>query len=90
VNCLECYSQRLLFESALHQLDHEGSLKNKTCAEVSRFVSLLEGLLDKDLNTCYLIFDKAERLRGEFQFIVNALLRLSEQVTDLAMIMTTA
>ncbi len=80
VNSLECYSQRLLFESALSQLDQEGILKNKTCAELSRFVTLLDQLLAKELNTVYLIFDKAERLRGEFQFIVNALLRLTEQV----------
>jgi origin recognition complex subunit 5 len=79
VNSLECYSQRLLFESALNQLDQEGILKNKTCAELSRFVALLDQLLTKEMNTSYLIFDKAERLRGEFQFIVNALLRLNEQ-----------
>jgi hypothetical protein len=43
-------------------------------------VALLDQLLTKEMNTSYLIFDKAERLRGEFQFIVNALLRLNEQV----------
>lgn len=43
-------------------------------------MALLDQLLTKEMNTSYLIFDKAERLRGEFQFIVNALLRLNEQV----------
>ncbi|XP_052281401.1 origin recognition complex subunit 5-like isoform X2 [Dreissena polymorpha] len=86
VNCVECYSQRFLFEHVLNAIRADGAaiLDTSTlikCDNMSDFVRLLqqEVVAKKlDMQTVYIVLDKAERLRDMEQNILPAFLRLQE------------
>ncbi|XP_052779192.1 origin recognition complex subunit 5-like [Mya arenaria] len=86
VNCVECYSQRFLYEHILNVL-HSGSetvLETSQlikCDNMNDFVRLLkQEMISKGLEkqTLYIVLDKAERLRDMEQNILPAFLRLQE------------
>ncbi|KAK9718612.1 Origin recognition complex subunit 5 [Basidiobolus ranarum] len=86
LNCVECYTPRLLFEHALNQLSGTiPSFENKfkghaRCDSINEFLIQLGQVCqyNNPLETRYLILDKAERLRDMSGTVLPALLRLSE------------
>lgn len=86
VNCVECYSQRFLYEHILNQLHEEltplvESSSMMRCENMNDFVRLLKQvLIEKGLGdqTVYIVLDKAERLRDMEANILPAFLRLQE------------
>nr|XP_002740279.1 PREDICTED: origin recognition complex subunit 5-like [Saccoglossus kowalevskii] len=87
VNCVECYTQRLLYEHILNQVgdvipspDNNYSCYAR-CDNMNDFVRLLKNLIEeKELGsrTLFIVLDKAERLRDMDANILPALLRLQE------------
>lgn len=86
VSCVECYSQRFLYERILNKLqglrcymaDPESYLK---CDNMNDFVRMFKQVCeDRGLNsqTMYIVFDRAECLRDKEINILPAFLRLQE------------
>ncbi|XP_041346768.1 origin recognition complex subunit 5-like [Gigantopelta aegis] len=84
VNCVECYNPRFLYEHILNNLpdgkddDDDVTL---TCDNMNDFVRMLGQLVHNrklNIETLYLVLDKAERLREMDANILSALLRLQE------------
>jgi origin recognition complex subunit 5 len=88
VNCVECFTPRLLFEHAMDQLiHHEPGYKNgytssRKILDVQQFVKCIRETFSGDIETKYLILDRAERLRDMPGTILPVLLRLSELVSE--------
>ncbi|KAG2209209.1 hypothetical protein INT47_005501 [Mucor saturninus] len=88
VNCVECFTPRLLFEHAMDQLiQRQPEFKNnytrsRKIDNVQQFVKCIRETFQKDPKTKYLILDRAERLRDMPGTILPVLLRLSE-LTDM-------
>ncbi|XP_049749056.1 origin recognition complex subunit 5 isoform X2 [Elephas maximus indicus] len=89
VNCVECFTLRLLLEQILNKLSHlnsaeEGCTTQITCDTFNDFVRLFkqvtkaEGLRDQ---TVYIVLDKAEYLRDMEANLLPGFLRLQE-LTD--------
>lgn len=84
VNCVECFTPRLLFEHAFDELvRHQPTYKNgfKTSQKIDtiqQFVKCIRQTFEKDKETKYLILDRAERLRDMPGTVLPVLLRLSE------------
>lgn len=86
VNCVECYSQRFLYEHILNTISGDVDTITDTadlikCDNMNDFVRLLTQVVkDKGLDsqTVYIVLDKAERLRDMESNILPAFLRLQE------------
>ncbi|KAI9207559.1 origin recognition complex subunit 5 C-terminus-domain-containing protein [Polychytrium aggregatum] len=84
LSCVERYTQRLLFESALNQITatvpsaHNGFANYAKCDSIVEFVAQLKEIAAKSEKPFFLIFDSAERLRAMSPTLVPALLKLSE------------
>ncbi|KAL4226958.1 Origin recognition complex subunit 5 [Mactra antiquata] len=87
VNCVECYSQRYLYEHILNNINHGEKVSTKhyddlmKCDNMNDFIRLIKQVLEekKLLNqTLYIVLDKAERLRDMESNILPAFLRLQE------------
>ncbi|ELT87755.1 hypothetical protein CAPTEDRAFT_162477 [Capitella teleta] len=84
VNCVECYSARLLFQRVLNELSgHVPSAANdftsySRCDNTNDFVRILKHLMQQKrlAGTLYLVLQKAERLRDMEANLLPALLRL--------------
>ncbi|XP_065918438.1 origin recognition complex subunit 5-like isoform X3 [Dysidea avara] len=83
VNCVECYTTPVLYETIIYQLSGYAStdVKLTRCDSLVQFVQLLQAVIDKRDNSCgwtCIVIDKAERL-CEFQAtVLPTLLRLQE------------
>ncbi|KAK3579067.1 hypothetical protein CHS0354_029927 [Potamilus streckersoni] len=87
LNCVECYSQRFLYEhilNSLYQTDlfaFDESVPRIKCDNMNDFMRLFKQVLNEkrlDKETVYIIMDKAERLRDMEANILPAFLRLQE------------
>ncbi|GAA5812658.1 hypothetical protein MFLAVUS_006115 [Mucor flavus] len=84
VNCVECFTPRLLFEHAFNQLiHHQPSFRNgytskRKIDNIQQFVKAIRETFIPGSQTRYLILDRAERLRDMPGTILPVLLRLSE------------
>ncbi|KAL3853199.1 hypothetical protein ACJMK2_016760 [Sinanodonta woodiana] len=87
LNCVECYSQRFLYEhilNSLHQTDLfavNESVSRIKCENMNDFIRLFKQVLSQkglDKETVYIIMDKAERMRDMESNILPAFLRLQE------------
>jgi origin recognition complex subunit 5 len=91
--CVECGSQKLIFESVLNQLHgHRPCAQNNfsnftKCLDLPSFIEHLQGLRRRStsdingplpLDTRYIVFDNAERLRLYDSAFFFSLLRLDE------------
>lgn len=90
VNCVECFTPRLLFEHAMDQLIHHkpgyknGYTSSRKINDVQQFVKCIRETFHQhkdNMETKYLILDRAERLRGMPGTLLPVLLRLSELVS---------
>ncbi|XP_070558277.1 origin recognition complex subunit 5-like [Ptychodera flava] len=87
VNCVECYTLRLLYEHILNQVaeivpcpDNSYECYSR-CDTMNDFVRLLQKVIaERQLSeeTVYIVLDKAERLRDMESNILPAFLRLQE------------
>eukprot|EP00794_Sanderia_malayensis_P017924 gene17924-19706_t len=80
LNCIECYSTRLLYNKILESISYPNDQSFKKCDNMNDFLRYLKHLLESRNNneTFYIILDKAERLRQIDSNVFAALLRLSE------------
>ncbi|XP_060699136.1 origin recognition complex subunit 5 isoform X2 [Hemiscyllium ocellatum] len=87
VNCVECFSSKMLFEQILNQLQgHSLSLKNEytSCLQSNTFndfVLLYKQVVHKQNlhnQTVYIVLDKAERLREMDSNLLPGFLRFQE------------
>ncbi|KAI7904142.1 origin recognition complex, subunit 5 [Cokeromyces recurvatus] len=84
VNCVECFTPRLLFEHSLDRLiKHKPTFTNgyttsRKIDNVQQFVKAVQENVSAITRTKYLILDKAERIRDMPGTILPVLLRLSE------------
>ncbi|KAI8988064.1 origin recognition complex subunit 5 C-terminus-domain-containing protein [Mycotypha africana] len=84
VNCIECFTPRLLFEHAFNQISSykpthaNGYTCSRRLDNIQQFVRAIKEIVPLDSATKYLILDKAERLRDMPPTILPSLLRLSE------------
>ena len=82
VNCIECYSSRLLYESILESIEQLSGFQEsiwKKCDAMTDFIRYFKNILgDNSYETIYIIFDKAERLRNIDFHLLPVFLRLSE------------
>ncbi|KAL7316453.1 hypothetical protein PS15m_005540 [Mucor circinelloides] len=84
VNCVECFTPRLLFEHSLDKLiQHKpthtnGYTTTRKIDNVQQFVKAIREHFRQDKKTRYLILDRAERIRDMTGTILPVLLRLSE------------
>ncbi|XP_071817160.1 origin recognition complex subunit 5-like [Apostichopus japonicus] len=87
VNCIECQSQRLLYEDILGQLSgmlpcvQNDYARYARCETANDFVRLLKNLIANEKwekETVYIVLDNAERLRNMEGHILPVFLRLSE------------
>jgi hypothetical protein len=80
VNCMECYSPKLLYGTILGHLmeDTSGYVR---CDSMPSFIRFLQSFADeRTAETIYIVLDKAERLREMNATLLPSLLRLSELV----------
>ncbi|CAI8006247.1 Origin recognition complex subunit 5 [Geodia barretti] len=78
VNCIECYSPKLLYGTILAHLmgDTSGYVR---CDSMPSFIRSLQSFADeRTAETMYIVLDKAERLREMNATLLPSLLRLSE------------
>jgi origin recognition complex subunit 5 len=78
VNCMECYSPKLLYGTILGHLmeDTSGYVR---CDSMPSFIRFLQSFADeRTAETIYIVLDKAERLREMNATLLPSLLRLSE------------
>ncbi|KAJ8046876.1 Origin recognition complex subunit 5 [Holothuria leucospilota] len=87
INCVECYSQRLLYEEILGQLSGQvlcaenNYTRSSRCETMNEFVRLLKIVIEENEwedQTVYIVLDNAERLRNMEGHILPVFLRLSE------------
>ena len=84
MNCVECFSARLIYEHILYKLQddqQQTSAAFPRCDNMTDFVrTLQQAISEKDLEneTFYIILDKAERLRDMKANILPVFLRLQE------------
>ena len=85
INCIECFTPRLLYESILLQLEHcDNSGDNfiyPRCENMNAFIRLLKYQIKEQEHgneTVYIVLDKAERLRDMDAHVLPAFLRLQE------------
>ncbi|XP_001624329.2 origin recognition complex subunit 5 [Nematostella vectensis] len=84
VNCVECFTGRLLYEHILYQLediDDGTDLFPPRCENVAEFLRLLKlkaTKLNLEKETLYIVLDKAERLRDMDANVLAGFLRLQE------------
>ncbi|KAJ2689121.1 hypothetical protein GGH99_002889 [Coemansia sp. RSA 1285] len=90
VNCIECFTPRLLFERTLNSwAGHKPSPSNRyanyaRCENLVDFVNCIRDLLvvadggRRANDTHYMVIDQAERLRDRGPMLLTSLLRLSE------------
>lgn len=79
VNCVECYSSRLLFETILLKL--RGREVYERCDSLSDFVRSLRLIVDEmcpDGEAVYILLENSERLRDSDANLLPGLLRLQE------------
>ncbi|XP_068962896.1 origin recognition complex subunit 5 isoform X1 [Petaurus breviceps papuanus] len=89
VNCVECFSSRILLEHILNQLNRLSSSEDEcasyiTCDSFNDFVRLFKKVTQDqgvDDQTVYIVLDKAEYLREMEANLLPAFLRLQE-LTD--------
>lgn len=73
INCIECFTPRLLFERTLHRWGYH----QDRCDTLVDFVNQIQTLPPIE-STWYLILDQAERLRDRGPMLLTTLLRLGE------------
>jgi hypothetical protein len=85
INCVECYSSKLLYKTILSQLSgaslSSSDSSSPRCDSMPLFIHLLRKHADErglTNTTIYIVLDKAERLREMEPTLLPALLRLSE------------
>ncbi|KAJ1940151.1 hypothetical protein EC988_007117, partial [Linderina pennispora] len=84
VNCVECFTSRLLFERVLnawagHVPNRENKYANVAKSDTSvDFVAHARTMLKGRRGTHYIVLDQAERLRDRGPMLLTVLLRLSE------------
>ncbi|KAL1917229.1 uncharacterized protein VTP21DRAFT_4885 [Calcarisporiella thermophila] len=84
INCIERHTPRLIYEHALNQLTgtqprHENDYCGYTrCEYFDDFVRFLKDACGDGVETRYLVFDRAERLRDMAPTFLPALLKLPE------------
>ncbi|KAG2203665.1 hypothetical protein INT46_004299 [Mucor plumbeus] len=84
VNCVECFTPRLLFEHSLdrlikHKPAHANSYTTtRKIDNVQQFIKAIREQFKNTKTTKYLILDRAERIRDMAGTILPVLLRLSE------------
>ncbi|GAB5568463.1 origin recognition complex subunit 5 isoform X1 [Prionailurus iriomotensis] len=89
VNCVECFTLRLLLEQILNKLNHLSSSENRcsthiTCETFNDFVRLFKQVTEAESlkdQTVYIVLDKAEYLRDMEANLLPGFLRLQE-LTD--------
>ena len=77
INCVEAFMPNLIYEKILHDF---GCTSIKTCTKMMDFIRFVKTSpkIESTNNTCYIVFDKAERLRKMDDHILSAFLRISE------------
>lgn len=81
VNCIECYSPKIIFETVLSQISYENNDQvDVKCDSLRDFISALNQVEEEGnrYEPVVLVLDKAERLRNMDLNIFSALLRLRE------------
>ncbi|XP_065739743.1 origin recognition complex subunit 5 [Phocoena phocoena] len=89
VNCVECFTLRLLLEQILNKLNHLSSSGGEcstqiTCETFNDFVRLFKQITKAESlkdQTVYIVLDKAEYLRDMEAYLLPGFLRLQE-LTD--------
>ncbi|KAF6023863.1 ORC5 [Bugula neritina] len=80
IHCAEFYTQKLIYEHILTQLNRTNQPAGK-CEDMNSFVRLLHQTLKHERytnTTAYLVFERAEKLRSLPANVLPALLRLKE------------
>ncbi|XP_041978388.1 origin recognition complex subunit 5 [Aricia agestis] len=82
IDCIECYSPRIIFEAILTELDEDELLEVK-CDSLSEFINVFKTLTSEKFQSkpIVLVFDRAERLRCMDSNIISTFLRLREFCT---------
>ncbi|XP_014770006.1 origin recognition complex subunit 5 isoform X1 [Octopus bimaculoides] len=87
INCIECYSAKVLYEQILLKInakedeDHSSSDNYSKCDNLNDFCRLLPAAVQElgySEETIYIILDKAEKLRQMEPHILSGLLKLQE------------
>ena len=83
INCVECYSSRLLYETILESISEKNELADrgwKKCDNMNDFLRHLKQLLrlEEAAGLFAIVLEKAERLRKMDAHLLPALLRLAE------------
>ncbi|XP_063629344.1 origin recognition complex subunit 5 [Cydia splendana] len=78
INCIECYSPKIIYESILCDLSEDES--DTKCDSLQELVNGLNRVEKKQIRyePIVIVFDKAERLRSMAHSIMSAFLRLRE------------
>lgn len=78
VDCIECYSPKIIFQSILSGFENEDN--DVKCDSMLEFLNCLSRLENshKSYKPIVIVFDRAERLRSMDHNIMGALLRLRE------------
>lgn len=80
INCVECYTTKILLENILEDLVYDGEQNtNLRCDTLKEFVEHLRNVFDGDEEKGYVVaLDNADRLRDMDANIIPSLLRLQE------------
>ncbi|XP_046740305.1 origin recognition complex subunit 5 [Diprion similis] len=84
INCVECYSSKLIYEHILNDLSlHEMNSKNnftvyQKCDNMMDFIIYLQIAVQSDPRPIVIVFDKCDRLRDMDMNLLPALVRLRE------------
>ncbi|XP_065357190.1 origin recognition complex subunit 5 [Calliphora vicina] len=78
VNCVECYSTKILLENTLEELISYSDNPNLSCDTLKEFVEHLRNNSSNDQNSYVIVLDNADRLRDMDGNIMPSLLRLQE------------
>jgi len=78
INCIECFTTKLLFENILRSITP--SENRKPCSTMMDFIRLIKQseIIENNNETFYIVLDKADRIRQMDAHLLPAFLRLSE------------
>lgn len=78
IDCIECYSPKIMYESILSGLeDEDAELKCETLMDLISHLNRIQGA-NSGYEPIIIVFDRAERLRNMEQNIISSFLRLRE------------
>lgn len=78
VDCIECYSPKIMYETILYGLEEEEiEIKCETLMDLTNSLNRLQDT-NNDYQPIIIVFDRAERLRNMDHNIMSAFLRLRE------------